>query len=564
MSLERGFSKWMSMMSRNIITILLALVACTRDGGYDAPLAKADSLMNIAPDSALYILDTLEASSQDFPQSTLRRWQLLRLMAQNKCDTVFRSDSLQLVLANYYDHHGTPNERMAAYYLLGRTYSDMGEVPRALQCYQDAVACADTASLECDYNTLFRIYGQIALIYRSQCIPGEELAAWNQYCRFALKSGDIYGYIHGMELTVGPYYDMGDTVSCLRITERCRKEYLEQSMPEKAASVYPTAIYIHLLNANYEKAREMMAMFEGESCLFDSCGNISKGRESYYYSKGLYYLGIHQIDSAELYFRKLQKVHLNKDFQANKGLLSLYLHLNNKDSISKYAALYEKSVDDLLSENQAEAVAQAAASNKYGRLQKESKEMAVITEKSKWTSTMLLLLILVLICTFMTLSLLALCGFYVLRNRKNKVINQKIREIELLQGTIVRMEEGKESPNDHLEEFEESDIVIHLRQKAEKKESANVAELTDLKDAAIKHIPVFIQTLGNTSYELQRHETYLCILIKAGFRPSEIAILMNMTPQNISNLRARLNKKMFHTDNGAKDFNEKIINLTSS
>ena len=100
--------------------------------------------------------------------------------------------------------------------------------------------------------------------------------------------------------------------------------------------------------------------------------------------------------------------------------------------------------------------------------------------------------------------------------------------------------------------------------KAEKKESANVAELTDLKDAAIKHIPVFIQTLGNTSYELQRHETYLCILIKAGFRPSEIAILMNMTPQNISNLRARLNKKMFHTDNGAKDFNEKIINLTSS
>ena len=185
--------------------------------------------------------------------------------------------------------------------------------------------------------------------------------------------------------------------------------------------------------------------------------------------------------------------------------------------------------NDLFSENQAEAVAQAAASNEYGRLQKESKEMAVITEKSKWTSTMLLLLILVLICTFMTLSLLALCGFYVLRNRKNKVINQKIREIELLQGTIVRMEEGKESPNDHLEEFEESDIVIHLRQKAEKKESANVAELTDLKDAAIKHIPVFIQTLGNTSYELQRHETYLCILIKAGFRPSEIAILMNMT-----------------------------------
>ena len=39
---------------------------------------------------------------------------------------------------------------------------------------------------------------------------------------------------------------------------------------------------------------------------------------------------------------------------------------------------------------------------------------------------------------------------------------------------------------------------------------------------------------------------------------------MNMTPQNITNLRARLNKKMFNIDKGARDFDEKIINLTSS
>ena len=97
-----------------------------------------------------------------------------------------------------------------------------------------------------------------------------------------------------------------------------------------------------------------------------------------------------------------------------------------------------------------------------------------------------------------------------------------------------------------------------------KKESANVGELIELKVAAFKYLPVFIQTLGNTGYELQSHETYMCILIKAGFRPSEIAVLMKLTPQNISNLRARLNKKMFHTDKGARDFNEKIINLTSS
>ena len=34
--------------------------------------------------------------------------------------------------------------------------------------------------------------------------------------------------------------------------------------------------------------------------------------------------------------------------------------------------------------------------------------------------------------------------------------------------------------------------------------------------------------------------------------------------QGIVNIRARLNKKMFHADKGARDFDEKIINLTSS
>ena len=86
----------------------------------------------------------------------------------------------------------------------------------------------------------------------------------------------------------------------------------------------------------------------------------------------------------------------------------------------------------------------------------------------------------------------------------------------------------------------------------------------ELRVAAVKHLPSFILTLFNTGYDLQSHETDLCVLIKAKFRPSEIAILMNLSPQNITNLRARLNKKMFHGDKGARDFDEKIINLASS
>ena len=61
-------------------------------------------------------------------------------------------DSLLLEAADYYDRHGTPNEQMRAHYLLGCAYRDMGEAPQALQCYQDAVDCADTLASDCDYR----------------------------------------------------------------------------------------------------------------------------------------------------------------------------------------------------------------------------------------------------------------------------------------------------------------------------------------------------------------------------------------------------------------------------
>ena len=122
-----------------IIAIILILAACAGGGRERAALDAAQSVINHRPDSALAILDSLEPSSQEFSRSTLRRWQLLRLMAQNKCDTVFRSDSLQRVLTSYYDRHGTPNEQMWAHYLLGRAYFDMGEAPLAQREFLAAV-----------------------------------------------------------------------------------------------------------------------------------------------------------------------------------------------------------------------------------------------------------------------------------------------------------------------------------------------------------------------------------------------------------------------------------------
>ena len=526
---------------------LLFLAACTKHQGCEEAFLKADSLMDEHPDSAIIILEDIRSGKFSLTKSDKMRSLLLLAKAQNLAYATMPDDSLFEEVVEYYDRNGSSNDQVLAHYLHGCISRDLNDAPKALERYMEAVAHADTTTSDCDYSTLIGVYGQMASIFHLQNLPKEEIQALDKAGYYSLKAGNIRNYIKCIELHMRPYYELDDTVAIFKTTYRARDLYLKNGFPQDAASVYPYAIFIRLKQGRYEEAHAMMEDFERHSGLFTN-GEIEPRRRQYEYSRGMYFEGINQLDSAEYHYRKA--LAYGFQFEGCKGLLSLYSTKGNLDSVKKYAPLYVQSVDEANAKLQTEAVLKMKALYDYSQSKKEAENQK--RKAGIWKMSL-----------FMCL-LLALCVYFILRSRKSKAINRKIQEIELLQNTIKQMEEGNGSPDDRLDEFEESDIVKRLKQKVGKKEYASASELAGLRAAAVKHLPSFIQTLGNTGYELQSHETDLCVLIKVGFRPSEIAILMNMTPQNITNLRARLNKKMFHADKGARDFDEKIINLTSS
>ena len=395
---------------------VLFLAACGGQSHWQSELDTIGSIINDYPDSALVILDSLEPSSHDFSQESLRRWQLLRLMAQNKCDTVFRSDSLQLLLTEYYEKHGTPNERMTAHYLLGRAYSDMGEAPEAIRAYQKAVECADTTAHDCDLRTLCAILGQEAAIFDIQQMPRQQIEALQQYSHFAKKDGRIYDYIRGHELQLTAWYALDDTARCFRLTEDCHRMYLENGMEKAAASVYPTAILILLRDSQYARARTLMLAFEGKSGLFDSKGKIEPGREHYYNSKGKYYNGTNQLDSAEYFYRKLAKYEYAHNYNAYLGLMEVYRKRGVIDSVSKYSMLAERALDSIQAESQADALALAVSSFNYARNEELAREKTMEAEGQKRKAERLKMALLMAF-------LIASCGFFFFRSRKNRVIN---------------------------------------------------------------------------------------------------------------------------------------------
>ena len=442
MILENGFSRWMSATRCILIIFLLSLVACTRQRGYEESLAKADSLMNMAPDSSLFILDSLEQSAQDFSKSNLRRWQLLRMMAQNKCDTVFRSDSLQLVLTDYYDHYGTSNEKMWAYYLLGRAYYDMGEAPMAQKAFYEATEKADASSADCDYWNLCRIYFQLSDLYYQSMLPNQMLSTLNLAQTYAEKSGDTLSFITAIGRKTLAYELSDKPDSLILCAEETSKQFLVYGQKELSSQYLSLAIHPLILKGELGKASEYIALYEANSGYFDEKNNIQEGREIFYYSKGLYYLKTEKPDSAEWMFRKLLNLakNINDTHAACMGLRNKYEVTGPIDSLAKYAILSEQFDDSLYLLNYRGDLQKNEQMYNYTRHLVASEKLAVKAENQKrkaerWKMSLIICLI------------SAIGGFFILRNRKNKIVNRKVQEIELLQNTIAQMEE-ENSPKD--------------------------------------------------------------------------------------------------------------------
>ena len=178
-----------------LLFLLLMTGSCSDQRVQMAWLAEMNSLMEKNPQAAY---DSLSNHRQDMSQCGEKvemRYRMLEAKVLNKLFKPMPSDSLFQEVVDYYDSKGTPNEKMEAHYLLGCIYRDMKEAPKAMQCYQDAVESVDTLSKDCDFNSLYRIYGQMADVFVKQNLFQEAQIALQKYITYALKAKDTLNYL---------------------------------------------------------------------------------------------------------------------------------------------------------------------------------------------------------------------------------------------------------------------------------------------------------------------------------------------------------------------------------
>lgn len=515
----------------------------------------------------------------------------------NRNDSLFTSDSIGLALVQHYDHwwHSS-NHRMRAYYMLGCAYRDMGEAPAAIHYYTIATEQVEQQRpselvqrwLSCDdqrkshrvdtfhtdsatYATLFRIYGQMAMVYEQQNMPSEKLKALDSYCHYALLAKDTLSYVMGEERKILAYYSLDDTIKIFSQTEKVRQKYIRLGQRELAARTFPTAIYVHLLNENYAEAWKLMNIFEQESGRFDEKGNIEEGHEQYYYSKGLYFLGIGQSEQAEHYFRKL--VSYGYLYEAYKGLLSIYREKQNIDSIVKYAALSEDALGRWLGKQQANTIIQSSAMYNYERNRNKAEKEA---NKAKALYHILALILLFVIIAAMLIYIRLnrikqirleqeleyrklveehmemqatyqqLCKKLHKLEEDNNKLQQKEdinREIQLLKNQIgqynydIQQKESQLRKEDIVSLFREMSVGGYNGKRPTKKEWQ---KLSSTYKKYLPHIFARMQVA-----KLSKQELFVAILSHLDFSTNSVANLYEATNSAISKAKSKANKKLF-------------------
>ena len=512
--------------------------------------------------------------------------------------------SLRRVVA-YFDHPlrrlwTSPNDRLRAGYALGCVYRDLHEAPIAIITWEDAVAAADTTAADCDYATLYRAYGQMATLYMWQHLPEKQLKATQEFSKYALLDGDTLNYLRGLLLCNSAYYALGDTAAIFANSEAVRQQYLELGLTQEAAKVYPTPIHVAVENGQYERAREMMDEYEQHSGLFDDRGNvIDPSRAQYHYYKGVYYLGIHQIDSAEMQFRRLLTIESVK-IDGIKGLMSVYKQKHNADSTYKYSRLYEAASNVFLDQTKTDAIVHTQGLYDYSRQQRIAQE-----QEHKANSFRFALLTFVALSVIITI--LVLWAFQKKKAEKQillesyksalEELTQAEHDTELLKQSLSKKEvTGKliEEKEVHIQQLEKvvhklqrqiglSPEIIHKQNLEEaeivKKFHSIAHSSYDSSNDLRKRIKAraATNTEWNTMMEalmvcqprlylfLQKHKLSdlklkVCILSYLGFDNTEITTLTSANKGSVTNARTALAKELFNLTS-AHDLNKQLHEL---
>ena len=486
---------------------------------------------------------------------------------RNRNDLPFAVSDVQ-PYADYFSQHGTPNDQMLAYYLLGRAYHEHGEAPMALENYQKAIESSDTTAADCDYKQLSRVYSQIGQILYEQALYRNFL----QYYQFAeataWKAKDTLNAIICHEQQGVAYRELMNPDSSVIIIEQTSQLFSRYGY-HKDAAIALGSISRALLNMGYiDKASKYMTIYESESGLFNSAGEIEKGREAYYNTKGLFHFKRNRLDSAEYWFRK--ELHDGKDFNNQNGgalrLAMVYEQRHIPDSAAKYYHYAYAMNDSMYAQMVTDEVTNMQSMYNYTRYRE-------IAHSEKERASRRAVIIWSCIAVIISLCLLGIILIERVNHKRREVEAKYFKSLDIISQARQDIEKLRANNNVNRDIIAEKEKAIDEQRNLLRALPANsliykrltiqgveptIDEWKQIEEMTFELFPQFQSFLNRNEHLLNDKERKTCILIRAGFKPKNISNMLGVGPSYISNIRSEMLQKLFGKDDSPKTFDRLI------
>lgn len=562
-----------------LLLTVAVLCGCDRHRAFNDSLDRADNLLRTDPDSAFSILQDMEKDAAGVSKSLRMRYFLLWAQSRNKTFRQLPSRDTLQALIDYYD--GDDTRRMTALYMMGSLYRDSCNVDRALQYFSDAAVTADTTDSDCDFYTLSRIYSQISELFHKQKAPKFELEYSKKAERMAWKARDTLSAVTEIDLRSWVYQMLNDTDSVYLICKRAEQIYMRMGHDEEAAQTMPSLIDIYLSRDSLPQAKLAIDRFESSSGFFRRNGEIRHGSENYYGLKGRYYFQIGRIDSAMYFYHKMlrypDKIDNLKD--GYNGLVEIYRHQDNADSLAKYtrlAAIIADSIKKIYSPEDF-----ALSHTNYYAIRSNDMAAKRKTDRIIFTCVSIIGILLVLAVIYGIFSFFnSKLGVHQKKieseMRKSKRLEERYAKVKTdYESTVNKYDSDLRAKADEISELEKAIYAIQKSKEQQDDNNAPSSDSTDILQSQLKALltklskdsykgipatrenlltlrylvsecaPEFFSHISSSQYDLADRDMLVCIFIRYDFKPADISTLLGVTPQLTSNIRTRINKKLF-------------------
>ena len=576
-----------------LLLILLILTSCAGNRKYDDLMQRADSIMNVNDDSAkvaIRMLDGVKSQLSEFTKKQRMRYELLRHKAMNKACITFTSDSVMKEVVDYYDHHGSANERMLANYVLGCVYRDMHEAPMALEYYNKATEQADTTAADCDYGTLYRVYSQMGFLFSKQYLPYQLLDAFGKAVKYAYLAKDTLNAIINYQNRENAYSYLGNKDSVIAINLHAATMFKQIGNNYAAAIAFGCNYNYYIEKKDFINAKKAFEAYNSTG--YEGNSNYEDAKAYVLCLKGTYYMFTGQLDSACYILQ--QSLKFCKSFSnkaaTTKALAHYYAKVNQPSLAMKYALQSSEYNDSDLIEARKTQLQQVQAMYDYGRNQ----EIARMAEqKAKRSTQMNYMIVFACVVLFLFLSYvyrkqLALkkkriaasklvyedCLLKLKRLQEEKaqlvaekdkklaqIITEKENAISKLVSEIhdIQNRYSLSSMSDAYLVLKNSSIYKKIQCiEAHPLEEMTEEDWTELADTVEELIPNFIPMLKN---RVSDRDYRICLLIRLGIPASLMARLLNLSDAAISKSRKTMLKKLCGKVGKPKEFDEYVLHI---